>query len=447
MKKSVASSGNTRRKLALAYGDLDENHVPEINLYRFTEQIIAAEALCRKNLSKHNAELLIEYADYHLSIGHSPAHRLTILKKVRTVTEIFGRDWKKTITRKEIDRLCITIVKEKMDQKTGKEGYNSSDMKKLLRGFLRWYIKGVHAVADLPDGEIDCLRGVKIKELPNSLVREQLLTEEDRKKMLHACGPDQMLRAFVDAFWDSGGRPGEVLSLRIRDIKIDEYGFKLGVTGKTGERNIRLVTAVSNLGRWLDLHPFKDVIDWPLWIITKKGYRGRPFSYRYARNIMIKIGEAAGLNKRIFMNLFRHSEITRCATKYNDAINKKRHGWSPITRMMARYQHLIEDDVDEAVLLEHGIIKKEKIQAPIFIVCKICNKQNSTDSTLCYNCMRPLDEYTEENMTEAASMANVPANINRETFAFLLDMVSNPQKAAEVRKLQKRAEDSKELQN
>jgi len=448
MKKKISSSSvSTRRKAPNPRGDLNENQVPEIDLYNFTLQIETAEAICRENLSKHNADLIIDYADYHLSIGNSPAHRLSILKKVRIVTEIYGKDWRKKVTRKEINNLCIKIVKEKMDQKTHKEGHNSYDMKKLLRNFLRWYITGFHALNDLEDGELDCLKGVKVRAVPNTLVREQLLTEEDRQKMLTACGPDQMKRALVDAFWDSGGRPGEVLSLRIQDIKIDEYGFKLGVTGKVGARDIRVVTAVSNMGRWLDLHPFKDNVKWPFWIITTKGYYGRPYSYRYARNVLIKIGDIAKVNKRVFMNLFRHSEITRSANTYSDAITKKRHGWTPITKMLARYQHLIENDVDDAVLAEHGIIKKDKTKAPLYVVCKICNHQNPTDSTICFNCMRPMDEYTKENMTEPMSMANVPASINRETFAFLLDMVADPTKAAELQKAITRAKDSKELQN
>ncbi len=447
-KKSSSSSVSTRRKAPNPRGDLDENQAaPIIDVHKYGRQIERAEALCHKQLSKHNAKLLIDYSDYHLSIGNSPAHRNTILKKVRLVTVLYGKDWKKKVTRKEIDMLCIKIVKEKFDKKTGKDGHNSYDMKKLLRGFVRWHITGLHDLKDMPDGELDCLKGVKVRAIPNNLNREQLLTEDDRANMLRACGENQMMRAFVDAFWDSGGRPSEILSLRIRDIKIDEYGFKLGVLGKTGQRDIRLVTSVSNMGRWLDLHPFKDNVDWPLWIHTKKGLFGRYWTYGHARNMLAELGEAAGLNKRIFMNLFRHSEITRCATTYNDAINKKRHGWSPITKMMARYQHLVEDDVDEAVLLQHGIIKKDKTKAPLYVVCKICKHQNPTDSTICFNCMRPMDEYTKENMTEPMSMANVPANINRETFAFLLDMVADPKKAAELQKAITRAKDSKELQN
>jgi len=61
--------------------------------------------------------------------------------------------------------------------------------------------------------------------------------------------------------------------------------------------------------------------------------------------------------------------------------------------------------------------------------------------------MRPLDDYTKLNMTEPASMANVPASINRETFAFLLDMVADPKKAAELQKAIARAKDSTQLQN
>lgn len=116
--------------------------------------------------------------------------------------------------------------------------------------------------------------------------------------------------------------------MKIKHVKFDKYGTVIHVDGKTGARPIRLIRSTPNLAQWLAVHPFKDNPDVPLWVITQKNYFGRPFTYATARKLIKDRCEQANLPKRLYLNLFRHSEATESAKFMTEAQMKMRHGWT-----------------------------------------------------------------------------------------------------------------------
>ncbi len=57
---------------------------------------------------------------------------------------------------------------------------------------------------------------------------------------------------------ESGARIGEIGNLTLGQIKIDESGTVLNVSGKTGRRRLRIISATPHLLKWLDCHPDKE---------------------------------------------------------------------------------------------------------------------------------------------------------------------------------------------
>ena len=100
----------------------------------------------------------------------------------------------------------------------------------------------------------------------------------------------------------------------------------------------------------------------------------------------------ANLSKRVFLNLFRHSEATNTANFLTEAQMRKRHGWSSESRMPSRYVHLVNSDVENAIFDHYGIKreKTEKIEA-VPNKCIFCNITNSADSTICIKCGKPMN--------------------------------------------------------
>ncbi|MDH3311633.1 MAG: site-specific integrase [Nitrosopumilus sp.] len=192
------------------------------------------------------------------------------------------------------------------------------------------------------------------------MVREDLLTEDDKTKLLHTCDENTRDRAFLDCHFESGTRPGEILNLQLRHVKFNKYGAVLHVNGKTGARPIRLIKSTPNLAAWMSVHPFKDNSSSPLWPnISNKNF-GEPLTYAGARQMLNRRCRKANISKHVNLNLFRHSEATVTANFMTEAQMRKRHGWASNSQMPARYVHLVNADVDSAIFEHLRIELKHK---------------------------------------------------------------------------------------
>lgn len=258
-----------------------------------------------------------------------------------------------------------------------------------MKIFVRWIKLGSRDYKEVGDPEET--RQVKLRPVRDSLSREDLITESDLTKILYACGENSRDRAFIDCHLEAGTRPGEILNLQLKHVKFDKYGAILKVDGKTGTRNIRLIKSVPNLANWCDVHPFKDNPDAPLWIMIKTEKFGKPLTYAAASKMIKNRCEKAGISKRVNLKIFRHSEATNTAKFLTEAQLRKRHGWSAISRMPARYVHMIDADVEKAIFEHHGIKEKEEEKLSQPQKCNICSMYNSAEATLCGKCGKPLD--------------------------------------------------------
>ncbi|MGC8558667.1 MAG: tyrosine-type recombinase/integrase [Nitrososphaeria archaeon] len=93
-------------------------------------------------------------------------------------------------------------------------------------------------------------------------------------------------------------------------MKFDEHRARIVITGKTGPRIVRLITSVPLLSRWLDVHPKKQDPEAPLWVSSY----GQAISYRQFINKLKEYTKKAGIQKRIYPHLFRHTVATQAAS-------------------------------------------------------------------------------------------------------------------------------------
>jgi len=119
-------------------------------------------------------------------------------------------------------------------------------------------------------------------------------------------------------------------------------------------------------------------------------------SYKGFRDMIKKRAEKAGLGKRYYMYLNRHSEITNTANFLTEGQLRKRHGWTAGSKSPEIYTHLTQSDVDDAMFGHYGIKKSEhnedETKAPR--VCSICEMPNEPQSSVCSKCGKPLDVQT-----------------------------------------------------
>jgi hypothetical protein len=264
---------------------------------------------------------------------------------------------------------------------------------------MRWYKLGNRSyqyclkkcrIGDPPETE-----DIVMKKPRSRLKGDDLISDEEKEWLLDACN-NQRDKALIDVAIDGGIRPGELLSLRIKNVTQDKKGFVINVEGKTGIRAVRLVQSTANLARWLSEHPFKENHNAPLWIILEKSKYGQSLAYSAVRAFLGRTCDKVRekhpqFDKRVFLNLFRHTEATKTAKWMSHAITKKRHGWSPGSKMPDRYQHLINADVDEVIFDHYGIETDDKEKPKIPTKCPICHMMNPVGASLCSQCGRPID--------------------------------------------------------
>ena len=190
---------------------------------------------------------------------------------------------------------------------------------------------------------------------------------------------------------EAGIRIGEFCSLQLKHVAHDKNGFLISVIGKTGSRKVRLHSSQVELGTWLNTHPLKDDPQAYLWIVLQGKDIGKRLKPDQVRLQLGKILKRAGITKRVYPHLFRHSAITKIVADCNAVTMKERYGWSANSKMIDRYSHLNQDNHDKAYLKAIGVevIETEtKQRTPI--TCKICNSLNAPDSDLCAVCAKPL---------------------------------------------------------
>ena len=217
---------------------------------------------------------------------------------------------------------------------------------------------------------------------------EELLTEEEMKRLILA-GKNERDRALIATLCDSGARISEIGTMQINYVSFEKIGSKLTIYGKTGSRKILVIGCSPYLNTWINHHPFRESPQSPLWVKTD----GTPLSYARISHIIKIAAKKAGIKKRIYPHLLRHSRATIFASKITDAQMKNYFGWTQGSKMAAVYIHMNGKDTDEAILRAHGmeLDKEKEISQLNPVVCGRCGKLNEPTDKFC-NCGFVLDE-------------------------------------------------------
>jgi hypothetical protein len=86
--------------------------------------------------------------------------------------------------------------------------------------------------------------------------------------------------------------PEEFLKLSNLETKLDSKGVVFILRGKTGERRVRIIAFSKLLLQWLEVHPLKNMGQYPLWISEATNFKNQQLGLRGAQKII----EEAHLN-------------------------------------------------------------------------------------------------------------------------------------------------------
>ncbi len=372
---------------------ISKRKIQDFEIHPYDMKIEAAYRLIEKELSKENISLIKKYDKYMVRQSLAKATRLKHLQIILNLSRMIKKDWIEVI-KEDIDNLVFKIVQTYGDS-NGKETNTTYDHKKILKIFFRWIKLGSREFKEV--GNPSETKDVKLRPVKNQLIREDLLTKEEYKKLILAADENPRAKALIAVHYEAGTRPGEILSLQIKHVKFDKFGAKIAVDGKTGPRKIRLLKSIPYLREWLNVHPFRNNTDAPLWIQVEGKHYGDPLNYSGAKQLLLRLCRKTGIKKRITLNLFRHTAATSLANSLPESLLRKRQGWTASSKMPERYVHMIDEDLDEAYLRIHGVIKEDKskdIKEDLPVKCVLCGTLNMPGIKICTDCNRPLDMET-----------------------------------------------------
>ena len=286
-------------------------------------------------------------------------------------------------------RKHVTAVVRQVEQ-SGNSPWSKHDFKVTLKKFFRW-------LRNTEEGyppEVRWLRTTVARQ--HAKLPEELLDQDEVRRMVAAADTPRD-KALIHTLYESGCRVGELASLRLKHVVFDDAGAQIVVSGKTGARRVRLITAVPDLSAWVNVHPLRDHTSAPLWINTQGHTRHQPMRYDALRAAVKRTAARAKINKRVHPHIFRHSRATHLAKHLTEAQMKEFFGWVQGSEMAATYVHLSGRDVDEALFRLHGLKQQETEKRKDKLKpreCPRCKFTNSASGQYCSQCRMPLDLQT-----------------------------------------------------
>ena len=238
----------------------------------------------------------------------------------------------------------------------------------------------------------DCVKWLKIKTPHRSEEKkpESIVSEQELEKMLDAT-LNMRDKALIALLYDSGCRINELLTMNRKDLTFDDFGAKITVSGKTGVRMVRIVgDSAIYLRDWLKIHPDGQNSMSPLFTGLEGDIRER-MTYEQVHAMFRKVTKRAGIKRRIYPHLFRHTRATLLSMNLKEPLLEKTMGWVHGSRMTQTYVHLSDSDVDNAILRSHGIrVEENNPELPRPKECPRCGEKNPNGDKYCRKCWLPL---------------------------------------------------------
>ncbi|MCW6159507.1 MAG: tyrosine-type recombinase/integrase [Candidatus Micrarchaeales archaeon] len=224
------------------------------------------------------------------------------------------------------------------------------------------------------------------------ILPEDILSEDEVLKLINT-SQNARNRAIIALMFDSGIRVGELLNMRMKDIDLADDPTHIIVNGKTGMRRIPIFFSVPYLANYVNSVKDRKPSD-PMWSgIGSWTDKDKVVDYAGIRIMLKRAGKKAGIDKRIYPHLFRHSRASYYANKMTEQQLKSLFGWAGDSRMASTYVHLSGRDIDSAAMQANGLKPKEIDSKPKLsaVECKRCRNKNEPNAAYCASCGAPLE--------------------------------------------------------
>ncbi len=249
-------------------------------------------------------------------------------------------------TKDDVDKYILNL------QKTNKT--STVELKKtVIKKYFQWR------------GQPEIVNHLRIKRIMRSLRREDILDANDVTALIQA-SESPMYKALIAFLFESGARINEALNIKLSDIQETDQGMIISIpTTKTGDTYRRSIYPISS-------GYIRNHIDYSNPTANDKIFK---ISSNHVNRQLHIIAKRAGITKTVTCHRFRHAQATDMVVRgYQEAIIRKKLGWTASSRMLETYTHLVDDDVIDATLeksgheIKHKPIANVKTAEPMNIV-------------------------------------------------------------------------------
>lgn len=288
------------------------------DIHNFAHRLELVEAgIQAARMSRKQRSTILAFRDQMLADGMGLPRIVKYLQSLKVLSDIAPCELQRA-KKPEIISLLADI------QRSSWSDWTKHDHKLSLRKYLQFL------------GREDLASAVVIGPVHNRKLPEELITPDDLLALLDAQGRLED-HAFIYVLYESGTRIGELLTLQRKHIRFDSQGAVLIVEGKTGMRRVRILESSSILDEYISSTS------------PKPHARIFPLTYRaYAKRLKV-LAARAGIEKRVYPHLLRHSRATYLACYLTEAQLCTYMGWAIGSAMPRIYVHLAGADLDAAL--------------------------------------------------------------------------------------------------
>ncbi|WP_227376252.1 site-specific integrase [Haladaptatus halobius] len=347
---------------------------------------------CERDIeSEVDRELLLAFSDRLelLREEYSDHRHLKLLRHCTRLAEHAGELDAALTDRDAAEDVVRWIHREYENQETNR------DYRVALRVFGRHVADEVGVdtnEAGIPEGVAWVSSKTSRNYDPTPDPADMLDLTEDVKPMIDAA-KNPRDAALIAVQFEAGLRGGELYDLTVGDVTDSEYGFRLRVDGKTGQRSVSLVAdfSIPRLQRWLSDHPARANGNAPLW---SKLSTPEQYSYQRFLQCFVECADRAEITKPVTPTNFRKSNATWLA-KHRDAnaaLIEDRQGRTRGSKAVARYIAQFGEDTEaQYARLQGKEIETNEPDELAPVECPRCGRDAPRDESFCMWCNQALE--------------------------------------------------------
>lgn len=338
---------------------------------------------CKSNLKNaledphmlgQNRDLLVDYFD-HLENRSAPT-KMSYVYRLREL-EIFCKKPWKDITKADMKAFFVTKDARK---KRTTNGYIA-----VFKAFFRWLYK-------MPKHNFpECVEYLqKVTPEPSILNRHDLITKAEFKKLLDATTEPQ-IKCYLSMSLEGIYRKGSLRVMRLKDLGVkDTHVIAYSYETKAKKHNIvPHVIAKPYIVAWMNVHPFKDDLESPLFVPMHPYPKKKILGYSVFNSWLRALKRATGLQKVLTPHKFRHVRTNlMLLTGYDKNLIRNLGGWADNQMLDHTYGHIEKEDNAKALLEIYGITEEKDEQSTDVkvIKCMVCGHPVSEFEQFCSRC-------------------------------------------------------------